>query len=68
MTDGVTGGDVMAAVRELAAKAEARGTVINTVAMMEPRAEAAMKDLARRTDGQFTIVRQNGEVELVPLN
>jgi hypothetical protein len=67
MTDGVTGGDVMAAVRELAAKAKAKGTVINTVAMMEPRAEDAMKDLARRTGGQFTIVRQNGKVELVPL-
>lgn len=67
MTDGVTGGDVMAAVRELAAKAKGRGTVINTVAMMEPRAEEGMKDLARRTGGQFTIVRQNGQVELVPL-
>jgi hypothetical protein len=67
MTDGVTGGDVMAAVRELAAKAKSKGTVINTVAMMEPRAEEGMKDLARRTGGQFSIVQQNGEVQLVPM-
>lgn len=40
---------------------------INTVAMMEPKAEAAMKDLAKRTGGQFTIVQKGGKVKLVPL-
>ena len=41
--------------------------MINTVAMMEPKAEAAMKDLAKRTGGQFTIVGQGGKAKLVPL-
>ena len=41
--------------------------MINTVAMMEPKAEEAMKELAKRTGGQFTIVQKGGKVKLVQL-
>lgn len=67
MTDGSTGGDVVQEARTLGAKAKSKNIIINTVAMMEPRAETAMKELAKRTGGQFTIVRKGGKVELVPL-
>lgn len=67
MTDGVTGGDMVKLARRVGAKAKVKGSIINTVAMMEPKAEAAMKELAKRTGGQFSIVRPNGKVELVPI-
>jgi len=67
MTDGVTGGDVVQVARTIGARAKSKDIVINTVAMMEPRAETAMKELAKRTGGQFTIVQKGGKVKLVPL-
>jgi hypothetical protein len=67
MTDGVTGGDVVQVARTIGAKAKSKDIIINTVAMMEPRAETAMKELAKRTGGQFTIVQKGGKVKLVPL-
>lgn len=42
-------------------KSKRKGIVINTIAMMEPRAEAAMADLAKRTGGQFTIINKDGK-------
>jgi hypothetical protein len=66
MTDGVTGGDSAALAKNIAAKARAKKIKINTVAMMEPRAEAAMKDLAKRTGGLFTIIEAGGKVRQVP--
>ncbi len=68
MTDGVTGGDSDALAKSLATQAKGRKIVINTVAMMEPKAEAAMKDLAKRTGGQFTIIEKGGKTRQVPLN
>ena len=38
-----------------------------TVPMMEPKAEKAMKKLAKRTGGQFYIVRKGGTVTVVPV-
>jgi len=67
MTDGATGGDVVQEARTIGAKAKSKQIIINTVAMMEPKAEAAMKELAKRTGGQFTIVQKGGKVKLVPL-
>lgn len=68
MTDGVTGGDAEALAKSIAAKAKAKKITINIVAMMEPRAEQAMKELAKRTNGQFTIIEVGGKVRQVPIN
>ena len=67
MTDGATGGNVVEEAKKIAAKAKSKQIIINTVAMMQPKAEAAMKELAKRTGGQFTMVEQGGKVKLVPL-
>jgi hypothetical protein len=67
MTDGAVGGDMVKLAEKLGHRAKRRGAVVNTVAMMEPEAEAAMKELAQRSGGQFTIVREGGAVEVVPL-
>jgi hypothetical protein len=68
MTDGVTGGDSEALARSIASKAKSRKITINTVAMMEPKAEKGMKELAKRTGGQFTIIEQGGKVRQVPID
>lgn len=63
MTDGVMEQrDMMRLTRGIAAKAKARNVIINTVAMMEPGAEAPMADLAKRTGGKFTVVEKNGRI------
>lgn len=63
MTDGAVGGrDMMALVKDLAAVAKKKGIVVNTVAMMQPKAEGPMADLAKRTGGEFTVVDANGKV------
>lgn len=67
MTDGVTGGDTEALAKSIGSKAKAKKISINTVAMMEPKAEKAMKILAQRTGGQFTIIEKGGKVRKVPL-
>lgn len=66
MTDGSTGGNMVKLAERLAKKAKNK-TIINTVAMMQPKAEAALKELAKQTGGQFSIVRAGGKSELVPL-
>ncbi|MCB1133624.1 MAG: VWA domain-containing protein [Verrucomicrobiae bacterium] len=68
MTDGVTGGDLDQLVRRLTNRAKTRDIKINTVAMMEPKAHGAMKDLAKRTGGMFTIIEKGGDVRTVPLD
>ena len=62
MTDGQTGGDAVASAKKIAAKAKSKRITINTVAMMEPRAESAMKELAKRTGGQFSMIDSKGKV------
>jgi hypothetical protein len=68
MTDGLTGGDPVALATKIAAKAKNRKVVINTLAMMEPKAEKAMFELAKRTGGQFTIIEGNGNVKEVKMD
>ncbi len=60
MTDGSAKGSDRWA-REIGAKAKSKGIKINCVAMMQPKAHASMEDLAKRTDGHFTIVMQGGK-------
>lgn len=62
MTDGVTGGDAVSVAKSIAARAKAKKITINTVAMMEPKAGAAMKEMAKRTGGQFSMIDKNGKV------
>lgn len=61
MTDGLAGGGSDAVAKKVAARAKAKGIQINTVAMMEPRAEAAMKTLSKNHDGSFTLIKEDGE-------
>ncbi len=62
MTDGLMGGrDTMDITRSLASKAKSKGIVVNSIALMEPRAEEAMYELADRTGGVFTIVEEGGK-------
>jgi hypothetical protein len=68
MTDGVTGGNAEALAKSVAARAKRKNIMINTVAMMEPKAEAAMKLLAKGTGGQFTVIEQGGKVREVALD
>ncbi|QTN31304.1 VWA domain-containing protein [Akkermansiaceae bacterium] len=66
MTDGqMSGRDMMGLTRDLAAKAKRKGIVVNSIAMMEPKAEEAMFELAKRTGGAFTIVDKGGKVREV---
>ncbi|MGC4013699.1 MAG: vWA domain-containing protein [Luteolibacter sp.] len=63
MTDGVAENTEM---RTIIAKAKVKGTVINTIAMMEPAAGEDMKKLAHGTGGKFTIVEENGQAKVEP--
>ncbi|BCX50355.1 hypothetical protein HAHE_42630 [Haloferula helveola] len=67
MTDGSAGPDSMKTAKSIGAKAKSKGIIINTVAMMDPKAEAGMKEMAKRTGGQFSIVRPGGKVDIIPL-
>ena len=64
MTDGAArGADVWS--KEVGDRAAKMGVVINCVAMMVPQAIKDLKDLSKRTGGQLTIVKENGEHEAV---
>lgn len=67
MTDGATGNEAMQVARTIGARAKSRGITINCVAMMEPKAHEAMKELAKRTGGKFTVVEKGGKSKEVPL-
>ena len=68
MTDGITGGNAEALAKSIAARAKRTKIIINAVAMMEPKAEAAMKLLAKGTGGQFTVIENGGKVRKVALD
>lgn len=62
MTDGAVGGrDMMKLTDDLASKANKNGITVNTVAMMEPKANEPMANLAKKTGGSFTIIGKNGK-------
>jgi hypothetical protein len=62
MTDGSTGGDMMKLTDDLASKARNKGIMVNCVALMEPKAEEPMFNLANKTGGVFTIVEKGGKI------
>ncbi|MGB6220548.1 vWA domain-containing protein [Haloferula sp.] len=64
MTDGSIAGDMVELAKRLGRRAKSKGITINTVAMMQPKAEDAMKELAKRTGGQFSIVDKGGKVRV----
>ena len=63
MTDG-TGGSLKG-VEAFASKAKRKGVVINSVAMMTPKAAEAMAALAHGTGGIFTVIEENGKAKEV---
>lgn len=65
MTDGATGTEAMTVARSVGDQAKAHGITINTVAMMEPRANEAMFELATRTNGTFTVVESGNRRRVV---
>lgn len=67
MTDGSTGSEAMQVAKTVGAKAKSRGITINTIAMMEPRAHDAMKEMAKRTGGKFTVVEAGGKTKNIPI-
>jgi hypothetical protein len=68
MTDGVAGKDSAEIAKTIGRKARGMNVVINSVALMVPQAQAPLKELAKRAGGQFTIVKEGGVVEVVPLD
>lgn len=65
MTDGVAKGDPVGIAKNTAALAKKNNIVINTVALMEPKAAEAMETLAKRTGGTFVLVNKDGSKSIV---
>lgn len=61
MTDGIASGDIIEITDELAKKARRKKIVINTISLIEPRAEEAMFNLASKTGGVATLVDERGK-------
>jgi hypothetical protein len=66
MTDGASGNskEFLSDIRRLARR---KKTVINTIALMEPKAVDNLIYLAKETKGQFTIVDKRGKAEVQDL-
>lgn len=62
MTDGDAGASSMRVAEDAAKKAKSRNVKINTVAMMQPKAEKQMALLAERTGGKFSTISVDGTV------
>ncbi len=67
MTDGSSGAEAESIAKKVGARAKKRGIVINCIAMMEPRAHDAMKEMAKRSGGKFTVVEKGGKSKEIPL-
>ena len=63
MTDGSSGSKSLEIAKEYGKKAGRKGIVINTVALMEPKAEEGMKLLADLSGGSATNVLNSEEVQ-----
>jgi len=61
MTDGSAPGDPVEVAKGIASRAKKEGIVINTIALMEPRAAKAMQTLAEKTGGVFSLINEAGE-------
>ncbi|NWK54904.1 VWA domain-containing protein [Verrucomicrobiaceae bacterium N1E253] len=60
MTDGLASGDPVGIAKRTAALAKKNNIVVNTVALMEPKAADAMETLAKGTGGTFVLVNKDG--------
>ena len=65
MTDGSAGNDSAKVAEELGKKARRESIVVNTVALMEPKARKPMGQLAKITGGVFTMVESDGSVKQI---
>ena len=63
MTDGTSGSKGLQHAQELGKRASKEGIVINSVALMEPKAEEGMKLLAQLSGGSATMVISENEVK-----
>ena len=61
MTDGIAGPNSEQIAKDIAKLAREKSVIVNTVALMEPRARAAMISLAHETGGQAALIDANGE-------
>ncbi len=61
MTDGSAGSSSKDVAKDIGRLAKKKGVIVNTIALMLPKAREAMGDLAKRTKGVFTMVDENGE-------
>jgi hypothetical protein len=68
MTDGASPGTKDKDIEQLAARARAKKTIINTMSLMEPEADAGMKKLAKLAKGSFTVIDVSGTPHVVPLD
>ena len=59
MTDGVGGS--LADAEAIADMARRKRVIVNTIALMEPKAEDAMRLIAEKTKGQFAIIGEDGK-------
>lgn len=66
MTDGIVEGqDVVKLAKDIAELARSKGTVVNTIALMEPKARKAMITLAHETGGVAVLVDAKGERQVL---
>ncbi len=61
MTDGTAGKNSNDVAKKIGRLAKKKGVIINTIALMLPKAAEAMGDIAKRTGGIFTMVDKNGK-------
>lgn len=61
MTDGSAPGDPVSVAKDIASRAKKERIVINTIALMQPKAAEAMETLAKKTGGVFSLINENGE-------
>lgn len=58
----VSGGQMVELAGNIARKARKTGTIVNTVAMMQPQAERAMAVLAMDSGGKFSTIDSSAKV------
>ena len=61
LTDGLSGSNSGAIVKELGKDAKEKGITINTISLMEPRAREDMALLAELSGGEFSLIDENGK-------
>lgn len=68
MTDGASPGTTEEMIKKIAARARSKNCIINTMSLMEPEADAGMKQLATLAKGKFTVIDVAGVAHEVPLD